>query len=320
VIKSCSILFSICLLLSACDNTSPGSADADTASGSAETDADFVLASNYPQYFVANRLSAGIDDGPRIVFPRINGDPANWIPTSDQIEQIQSADLILLNGAGAESWLDLVTLRNRQLVDTTSGLQDRLIPLDETVVHQHGPEGEHSHQGTAFTTWLDPVLLSEQAIAAEEALTLLNPQSGPVYTENLKTLKSDLAALDQRLEEALGSLAGQTVLFSHPVYQYLARRYNLKGISLHWEPGEEPGLSDWIDLQRILASNTVTFMIWEDEPLEAITSKLLELGVVPIPWHTAGNLPDDGDFLTVMLNNADRLESFLTTQKSLTAD
>ena len=87
---------------------------------------------------------------------------------------LQAADLVLLNGAGYEGWLNFVSLREERLVNTTAGLADRLLLLEEAVVHQHGPEGEHSHAGNAFTTWLDPTLAAVQALAIERALASLH--------------------------------------------------------------------------------------------------------------------------------------------------
>jgi len=97
------------------------------------------------------------------------GGPAYWRPTVEQIIAMQEADLIVVNGAGYEGWLKGVSLPASRLVDSTAEARDRLIAIDSTVTHSHGTEGEHEHTGTAFTTWLDPSLLIEQARAAEQA-------------------------------------------------------------------------------------------------------------------------------------------------------
>ena len=308
VTRSLSLLLTSCLLLSACDDIPGDPSDADSAGNPSDRSKSLILTSNYPLYFLATRITAGIDSAPQILLPEIEGDPAAWLPSAAQIRLLQEADLVLLNGAGAEPWLDLVTLRNQRLVDTTSEIPGQLIPLDENVVHQHGPEGEHSHHGTAFTTWLDPLLLMDQAGKIVKALTELDPQLGPHFEENMIMLEKELSGLHQRIGEALAPLADRPVLFSHPVYQYLERRYDLNGISLHWEPDIEPKLTDWLELQRILASGPVTIMIWEDEPLATTSSRLAELGLETIPWHTAANRPLQDDFMAVMQANATRLE------------
>jgi zinc transport system substrate-binding protein len=292
------------LLLGGC-----GSADMPATSGNGEADSGNVLivASNYPLYFFTTRIVEGVDGAPEIVLPDIDGDPAMWTPSADQVQLLQSADVVLLNGAGAESWLDLVTLDRLTLLDTTAGVADRLIPLEDAVQHQHGPEGEHSHEGTAFTTWLDPQLAAAQARVVADTLIELAPEREAAFRDNLAALERDLGDLDQELELAFSRSNARPLLFSHPVYQYLERRYDLNGESLHWEPDEEPSTSAWIELQQVLATQPATLMIWEDRPLESTARRLGNMRVKPVVFHTAANLPDNGDYLSVMRANAERI-------------
>ncbi len=263
-----------------------------------------VVASNYPLYFFASEIAGG---SPEIVLPRIEGDPANWRPGAEDIARLQSAALVILNGAGYESWLDWVTLDESRLLDTSEPFADRLIPLKEDTVHQHGPEGEHSHGGTAFTTWLDPSLAAEQAAAIERSLSQLAPEQADRYRRNLVTLSARLADLDAALREALSGVQGRPVIFSHPVYQYLEARYGLDSISVHWEPGEEPGTRAWIEFRKTLSDHPAQLMIWEDEPLDSTSERLEKLGIRPLVFHTASNAPEAGDYFDVMQANTDRL-------------
>lgn len=275
----------------------------------AQAESALVVTSNYPLYFFASRITQGVGDAPEIVFPDVEGDPAFWIPSAEQIQLLQSADAVILNGAGAESWLNLITIDRRRVVDTSLTITDRLIPLEGSVQHQHGPEGEHSHQGTAFTTWLDPQLAIAQAHALTDVLIELMPSGELGFRDNMTTLEQDLMALDARLVEVFAKLEGRPVLFSHPVYQYLQRRYNINGISMHWEPDEEPSIPDWIELQQILASHPARIMFWENKPLSSTTQRLSNSGVTSITFQTTANKPDEGDYLSVMRLNANRLES-----------
>ena len=270
-----------------------------------------VIASNYPLYYFASRITQGVDSAPEIVLPDVDGDPAFWTPAAEQIQLLQSADVILLNGAGAESWLSQVTLDRRRLVDTSAGIADRLIPLDDSVQHQHGPEGEHSHQGTAFTIWLDPQLAAAQANTLLETLVELEPDGEAQFRANLASLEQDLAQLDARLADVFARLDGRPVLFSHPVYQYLERRYGINGESLHWEPDEAPSTPDWIALQQLTSSHPATIMLWEDEPLDETRARLADSGIFSVPFRTAANRPEEGDYLGVMRDNLERFHQSL---------
>ncbi len=303
------MLISIVLLFAGCGGAGN---QAETEGASAEnSEGTLVVTSNYPTYFYASRIAAGVVGAPEIVFPDIDGDPAYWTPSAEQIQLLQSADVMILNGAGAEPWLNLITLDPRHLVDTSVNIAGRLIPLEDSVQHQHGPEGEHSHEGTAFTTWLDPQLAIAQAEVVTSALVELVPSGEVLFRGNVADLEQELVALDTRLAEVFARLGGQPVLFSHPVYQYLQRRYGINGESVHWEPDAEPTTSAWIALQQILATHRATIMIWEDEPLMSTAQRLSDAGITSVPFHTVANRPNQGDYFSVMSDNAARLESTL---------
>jgi zinc transport system substrate-binding protein len=292
------ILFT--LMLAACGG--------EQAPGTAVTDEEkarpLVIVSNYPLYFFAREIAG---DSADVVFPSMEGDPANWKPDSSAIEQMQSADLVILNGAAYESWLDWVSLPDDILLDTSARISDRLIPLDDEAIHQHGPEGEHSHYGVAFTLWLDPVLAMEQASAIEQGISQLVPGNQEAHRARLASLQARLAALDETLRQAFAAIGEQALVFSHPVYQYLASRYALNAVSVHWEPGEDPGIKAWIDLQEILRQHPAKLMIWEDEPGEVTAGKLEQLGLQPIVFHTASNQPNGNDYFDMMNANVNRL-------------
>jgi len=303
------LLISIVVLTAACDGEERGAGSEGPVT--TESKRALVVTCNYPLYFFATRITQGVDAAPEIVLPDIDGDPAFWIPSAEQIEVMQSANVVILNGAGAESWMNLISIDRRRLVDTSSSFSDRLLPLEDSVQHQHGPEGEHSHQGTAFTTWLDPELAIAQAHAVTDALIELAPKGEAALRANMAKLEQDLIALDAQFAEVFGKLEGRPVLFSHPVYQYLQLQYNINGISVHWEPDEEPSTPDWIELQQVLASHPATIMIWEDQPLGETVERLANAGIRSILFHTAANRPDEGDYLSVMRESANRLELFL---------
>ncbi len=284
----------------------------ETGSGNPSApDRSVVVTSNYPLYFLSRQIVQGVDAAPDIVLPDIEGDPVHWVPSTDQIQRLQTADLIILNGASAEPWLNWISLTQRKIVNTTAALSDRLITQDQSVRHQHGPTGDHSHNPTAFTTWLDPTLLTQQARAIEHALTALTPEHATQYRRNMSALAQSLAGLDQELSKVFAQLNDRPVLFSHPVYQYLQRRYKINGESVHWEPETEPSTTAWIDLQDKLVRHPATIMIWEEEPLPATRKRLHDKGIATVAFHTVSNRPPEGDFLSAMRLNTQALGATL---------
>ena len=275
------------------------------AMGEAERLAVYVV--NEPLRAMAERIGG---ERVRVFFPAPRGeDPAWWIPDAESVGAYQAADLIVLNGAGYARWVQLASLPQARLLDVSGAFQDRLIPLADGVTHGHGPEGDHSHRGMASTTWLDPELAIEQAHAIAEALARRSPDDAGAFQANLEALESDLRQLDARLAAVAEGIAGAPLLFSHPVYQYLIRRYDLNARSLHWEPDQMPDLEAWQQLRELLAEHPARWMLWEAPPLPESASKLADLGVESLVFDPTGQTPDEGDFLQAMRNNVATLEA-----------
>ncbi len=91
------------------------------------------------------------------------------------------------------------------------------------------------------------------------------------------------------------------------------RRYELNGVEVHWEPDEAPDGSAWEHLEEILASHPARWMLWEDEPVDDSIAALHELGVGSLLFDPCANMPESGDYMTVMEANAGSLETIAET-------
>ncbi len=265
-----------------------------------------VYVVNYPLKYFAERIAG---EHARVVFPVPRDvDPAFWMPDAKTIQKYQTADLILLNGAHYAKWVQKVTLPQLRLVDTSSDFKNQFIRRENAVTHSHGPEGEHSHKGTAFTTWLDFNLAIQHAQAIEKAFHSKRPDLGPVFKANFKNLEQDLRKLDLQIKSYVSGNPAIPLVVSHPVYQYLARAYGLNIVSLHWEPDQNPDDREWDKLQAILKSHPARWMIWEGEPERASLARLKSMGMDSLIFDPCGNIPEKGDFLSVMWQNIESLK------------
>ena len=264
-----------------------------------------VYTVNYPLAYFAERIAG---DQAEVVFPApTDVDPALWMPDTGIVTAYQGADLILLNGANYAKWIARVSLPRLRMMDTSAPFADRFLQ-QQTTSHSHGPGGDHSHSGTAFTTWLDLRQAVQQAEAITAAFTRKRPAAKQQFGSNLESLKSDLLALDERLARVTTSAADSPILASHPVYQYLARRYGLNLRSVMWEPDEVPDASQWAEFVKLLEEHPAKWMLWEAEPASESVERLRSVGVESIVFDPSGNRPEAGDFLSVMTRNAASLE------------
>jgi zinc transport system substrate-binding protein len=262
---------------------------------------------HYPLEYAVSRLG-----GSRVEVRfrgRDAGDPAYWRPDTDDIVAMQDSDLIVVNGAGYEPWLVDVSLPVSRLVDTTAPWADRLVDLEETVTHSHGPEGDHDHGGTAFTTWLDLSLFARQVETTAEAMKRRWPEHATEFSRRAAELVAELEALDAEFETAAAQLRGRVFAFSHPVYQYLQARYGLEGASVHWEPDVTPDAKAWAEFEHLADhGHSVAAMIWEDSPTPETREELMSRGVAVAIVHPVATAPPDGDFMAAMRANLQELQ------------
>jgi zinc transport system substrate-binding protein len=262
---------------------------------------------NYPLKYFAERIAG---DHAKVVFPAPSeGDPAFWIPDIQAISAYQQADLILLNGATYAKWITKVSLPRSKIVDTSKSFRDRYIVVKGAGTHSHGARGEHSHAGTAFTTWLDFNQAVKQAQAVAKAMERKRPELVKTFEKNLAALVKDLNALDENIQAIVSRAPAKPLVASHPVYQYFARRYGLNLKPVLWEPEEIPNDKQLLTLQNILKDHPAKWMLWEGQPAKASVEKLEIVGMHSLVFDPCGNTPDQGDFMSIMRRNVENLKT-----------
>jgi zinc transport system substrate-binding protein len=265
-----------------------------------------VYTVNYPLKYFAERIAG---KHAAVVFPAPrDGDPAHWIPNIEIISKYQQADLILLNGANYAKWIGKVSLARSKLVDTSRKFRDRYIVMEEAVTHSHGPGGKHAHESTAFTIWIDLDLALKQAEAIAIAFSRKRPGLRDLFKRNFMALYEDLAALDREIKTIVSKNPSRPLVASHPVYHYMARRYGLNIRSVHWEPDAPPNNEQWMALNALLKDHPAKWMIWEGAPLKTSVDKLQSIRINSLVFDPCGNVPEKGDFLTVMRENVQNLK------------
>jgi len=267
-----------------------------SAVGLAALLATTAVAEDRPQVVVVNKAleyfaERLLDDSMDVVFPVPEGvDPSFWRPSISDISMVQSADLILLNGAGFATWIDRVSLPRSRVVNTSAAIEDQFI-VTESITHSHGDGGEHSHEGLASYVWLDPVLAIAQADAIASAVIARDLGAAQDVEARLDTLRAELTELDAMAREVLSSVQDVTIVATHPRYQYFARRYGLSVISLEWEAGAMPGDDAISELAQIVDENDARILIWEAEPPVAAIEAAQSLGLQSVvfnPWASQG--------------------------------
>ncbi len=308
-LRLCGVAFTLSLLAGAgCEKQSDDNADgAGLGKGGR---AIVVYTTFYPMQYFAERIGGKLVT---VVCPcPPDADPAYWMPDDDTIQAFQKADLIVINGASFEKWIEKVTLPATRIVNTAEPFADDFIVLKDAVTHSHGPSGKHSHEGVDGHTWLDPVLARRQAEQILRALRKATPAHEKELNANFLALAADLDALDALHREAAPVVARQFMLCSHPAYNYVGRRYGWHLKSYHFDPDQMPDEDTVRAIQGMIEENGARLMLWERAPEPAVAARMESLGLTnvvfsPCELLEATEKAAGTDFLQKMRRNVGSL-------------
>ena len=200
--------------------------------GRAEDDRPRVLVTTYPLY-VAARNVLGDTDGVELTL--LSGAGAGCLhdyqlTPADRLA-IERADAVIVNGAGAEPFLEGLVEESR-LVDTSAGMT-----LLESDGHHHD---HHDHHEACYNehVWVSPARYYVQVLAILSAMEEIDPANGDSYLENAAAYADRMQAVGDRFPV---SLDRPCVLF-HDSLSYLAEYVGLD-VKLTISAEGESGLS-----------------------------------------------------------------------------
>ena len=258
-----------------------------------------VTVTNYPLLWIVESITEKEVDTLYPVPKDI--DPAFWEPTDIDLLALDTSDIIFINGATYEKWMTTVDLPVHKTFDTSKSFQNQYRIIKNAVTHVHDGK-EHSHDGVDFNTWLNPEMLLKQADSVYEALRIKLPGKSELFKNNYITLRKKILDFAALLKKE--SVKESNFFASHPVYGYLGEFCNWDIKSFIWEPDQMPSEEDWKKLEEIKGHSK--YMLYEDEPISEIITRLNELEIKVIVFKTCNNIPDS-DYLSVMKENIKNL-------------
>jgi zinc transport system substrate-binding protein len=279
-----------------------------------------IVAVSYPLQYLTQRIVGDLIDVEYPV-PQEVDDPSQWRPTRASVLAMQSAELVIANGAGADyaKWLPKVSLPESKLCRiATKGLSlsDYIAVEDVSMVHSHGPEGEHSHPTMVSRTWLDPAIAKKQAAYISELLTKQYPQFAATLEANLTVLSKDLDRLTALLEPTTGQQIGPLVTAT-PLQKFFTRAAGAGDLHLTWF--EVPDVEQaGADLKALLKGTDAAggVVVFDQElPSDEILALIDDQGFSSLALNLIDQPPANGDFLSSLESNIVALKAALGGQK-----
>lgn len=338
--KVLALLLACVFVLSACGqkaNNDSSGAVSEVSEVKVESGKPVVYASTDALYDFAKAI-AGERAEVRDLMPGIV-DAHHWEPTPQTIVELNSAKMLLLNGAGFEMWLEDVKASldsGVELVDCAEHVELLKSAEDHDHEHEHEHEDanhsheeheresaaaeshdehEHHHHGEFDPHyWLNAKASENQAKSVYEAFVNMDPEGEAEYKANYETLLEKFHALEKDYDEALKEFSGKSILVPHKAFSYLAHEYNLEQIAIEGMLADgQPNagrMSEIIDLAKEQGIKAVFYDAYGD--LKAAEQVATELGVKTLPIYTLESISEEDrangeDYFTLMHKNLDNL-------------
>src|SRR6476469_10747705 len=183
--RSSSILIGLTLVIILVSNTGAifpaSSINRINAIAETKTSKIKIVASFFPIYEFVKAVGGDRIDA-SVLIP-IGAEPHDFDPTIQQIQNVQTADVLVYNGAGMEAnWINKTSPKFS--VDSGKGIN--LLAGNDPAIH--APADPH--------IWLDPILAIHQVENIRDGLVKVDPKNAAYYNQNAQKFIAQLKSLD----------------------------------------------------------------------------------------------------------------------------
>lgn len=257
--------------------------------------AETIVTSFYPVWIFTLNLTDGIEgiEVVNLAEPSTGCLHDYELQNSDMVA-LSEADALLINGAGMESFLPVVTRAYPDLpvIDASAG-----IPVIET------GEGEANAH-----LWLDPQRAVGMVTNLAEGLIRLMPQHADKISANLEGYKARLMAVGDTLRDGAEQTGNRSVVILHEALPYFAEACGLKVCAaVDKEPEEDLGTSELVSILELIRSQDPLPLILKSQEEDRAVRILAAEAGAPVceldPMTTGPDHPPLDYYETVMAGN-----------------
>ena len=302
------LLISTSLLFIGCNNNSDSNVitDDDTLN---------IVTSFYPLYISTINITKDI--------PNVNvtnmtksqtGCLHDYQLTPQDLKTLENADILVVNGAGMESFLDSIISQypNLKIINATEGLD---LLEDDTHSHDHD-EHDHDHEYNAHV-WVSVTGNIEEVKNISSQLENLDPENKASYEANANTYIAKLEDLKSEMHEELDNLPNRDIITFHEAFPYFAEEFNLNiaGV-IEIEPDSEPSAKEIENIINTVKEKNIKALFTEPQYSSKVAETIaVETGATVYeldPIVTGDSTPNAyDDYINKMKKNLDVLKEAL---------
>ena len=248
-----SMLLSVLLLLPGCTQA---------PSGSSQEEGLTVLATTYPVYLFARTVAQGVEG---VTVERLNTGSVSCLHdytlSVDDMKKIEGADVIAMNGAGLEDFMDdALAASSAAVIDCSQG-----VALLENADHIHEEgDGGHDHGHWDPHYWMDPGNAAVMVRNLQEGFALADPDHGDAYARNGEEAAGQLPSFAGDCTQALEGAEGAALITFHDGFRYFAQFLDVPLLaSIEEEEGSEASAKEINEITALVKEHDLPVIFTE---------------------------------------------------------
>lgn len=263
-----------------------------------------IVATTLPVYTFTERLCVGTDLKVGQLITENVSCLHDYTLKVSQMQLLEQADVVIINGAGLEDFLEDALNSTNRIVDASVGLS-----LLKGEHHDHDHHDGHTH-GEDPHIWLSPKNAAMMAQNICNNLCTLYPAHTQTFLENLEGLLSDLEALQAYGEESLRDLSSRELITFHDGFSYLAESFDLTILmAVEEESGSEASAKQLISLITLVREHQLPAIFTETNG--SVSAAGIISAETNVPIYTLDMGISGEDYFDMMYRNINTLREAL---------
>jgi ABC-type Zn uptake system ZnuABC Zn-binding protein ZnuA len=191
----------------------------------------------------------------------VDSDPHSFSPAPKVVAEIETAEVVFINGFGLEEALEdlIYATAQEKVVFVSEGID----PM-EFVDANHGSETEHGHEhgNSDPHVWMNPLNVKIWAGNIKDTLSKIDPSNAEIYSANARNYQSKLDDLHNWILDQVTPipLENRVLITDHDTMSYFADSYDFEVIGVVLPGGgtsAEPSAQDIARLEDIIKEYNV---------------------------------------------------------------
>ncbi|MGE5391595.1 MAG: metal ABC transporter substrate-binding protein [Deltaproteobacteria bacterium] len=261
-----------------------------------------IVASFYPVYILTRNVCEGVPGIKVVNMTRPQtGCLHDYQLSPEDIKTLEEASYFVVNGGGAEAFMDKVIHQQPDLkiIEAARGIK---------LIKGSGNQGDNPH------VWVSPSLYIKEIENVSEQLAQADPPNADQYRSNGQAYITKVKVLRDEMHQELDGLKDRNIVTFHEAFPYFAQEFDLKIVAvIEREPGSAPSAAELAKTITIVKRSGTRALFAEPQYLASAARSIAdETGARVYSLDPGVTGPDQPDaYIKIMTQNLRTLKEAL---------